>query len=72
MSEMAYHSSKIYSTQKDPNLFNMKKREKDHIDDCCTLEEYRKCWANYDNRMKHKHLNQETKHVSERLENRHF
>ena len=60
MNEMAYHSSNIYSTQKDPNLVNMKKREKNHIEYCCTLEEYRQCCANYDNRMKQTHLNQET------------
>ena len=53
MSEMAYHSSKICTTAKVPNNINMKKREMEHIDleDCCSLEEHRKCWANYDHRI---------------------
>lgn len=38
-------------TQKDPNLVNMNKRENEHLEDSCTLEEYRKWWATYDNRV---------------------
>ena len=29
----------------------MKKREIEHIEDCCSLKEHRKCWANYDHRI---------------------
>ena len=29
----------------------MKKREMEHIEDCCSLEEHMKCWANCDHRM---------------------
>ena len=46
-----YHSSKICTTAKVPNNINMKKREIEHIEDCCSLKEHRKCWANYDHRI---------------------
>ena len=29
----------------------MHTREMEHIEDCCSLEEHRKCWANYDHRI---------------------